>query len=86
MEKIAGVSNATAERYLDELEKEGSSTGLGVKKLTQHGTIGQKVFYTLKLSFRRIPQRVELFAFSERVFVLEIRHCRPSSDGRARLS
>ena len=40
VEKLAGVSNATAERYLDELEKEG--------KLTQHGTIGQAVFYTLK--------------------------------------
>lgn len=40
VEKLAGVSNATAERYLDELEKEG--------KLTQHGVIGQSVFYTLK--------------------------------------
>lgn len=40
VEKLAGVSNATAERYLSELEKEG--------KLTQHGTIGQNVFYTLK--------------------------------------
>ena len=40
VEKLAGVSNATAERYLDELEKEW--------KLTQHGTIGQNVFYTLK--------------------------------------
>lgn len=40
VEKLAGVSNATAERYLDELEKEG--------KLTQHGEIGQAVFYTLK--------------------------------------
>ena len=40
VEKLAGVSNATAERYLDELEKEG--------KLTQHGVIGQGVFYTLK--------------------------------------
>lgn len=40
VEKLVGVSNATAERYLDELEKEG--------KLTQHGTIGQSVFYTLK--------------------------------------
>src|SRR3990167_3712610 len=38
VEKLAGVSNATAERYLDELEKEG--------ELTQHGTIGQNVFYT----------------------------------------
>ena len=40
VEKLAGVSNATAERYLDELEKDG--------ELTQHGTIGQNVFYTLK--------------------------------------
>ncbi len=40
VEKVAGVSNATAERYLNELEKEG--------KLTQHGTIGQNVHYTLK--------------------------------------
>lgn len=40
VEKLAGVSNATAERYLDDLEKEG--------KLTQHGEIGQNVFYTLK--------------------------------------
>ncbi len=40
VEKLAGVSNATAERYLDELEKEG--------KLTQQGTIGQNVFYTFK--------------------------------------
>ena len=40
VEKLAGVSNATAERYLDELEKEG--------KLTQHGAIGQNVCYTLK--------------------------------------
>ncbi|OGG78352.1 hypothetical protein A3A36_00020 [Candidatus Kaiserbacteria bacterium RIFCSPLOWO2_01_FULL_52_12b] len=40
VEKLAGVSNATAERYLDELEKEG--------KLTQHGAIGQGVFYTPK--------------------------------------
>ncbi len=40
VEKLAGVSNATAERYLDELEKEG--------KLTQHGAIGQSVFYTPK--------------------------------------
>jgi len=38
VEKLAGVSNATAERYLNELEKEG--------KLIQHGTIGQAVFYT----------------------------------------
>ena len=40
VEKLAGVSNATAERYLDELEQEG--------KLTQHGEIGQNVFYTSK--------------------------------------
>ncbi|MEK7553943.1 MAG: DUF977 family protein [Patescibacteria group bacterium] len=40
VEKLAGVSNATAERYLDELEKEG--------QLTQHGVIGQGVFYTRK--------------------------------------
>ena len=40
VEKLAGVSNATAERYLDELEKGG--------KLTQHGVIGQGVFYTPK--------------------------------------
>jgi predicted HTH transcriptional regulator len=40
VEKLAGVSNATAERYLSELEKGG--------KLTQHGTIGQSVFYTTK--------------------------------------
>jgi Fic family protein len=40
VEKLAGVSNATAERYLNELEREG--------KLVQHGKIGQNVFYTLK--------------------------------------
>lgn len=40
VEKLTVVSNATAERYLDELEKEG--------KLTQHGEIGQSVFYTPK--------------------------------------
>ena len=40
VEKLTGVSNATAERYLSELEKEG--------KITQHGAIGQSVFYTLK--------------------------------------
>ena len=40
VEKLVGVSNATAERYLNELEKEG--------KLAQHGTIGQGVFYSLK--------------------------------------
>lgn len=40
VERLTGVSNATAERYLNELEKEGN--------LTQHGKIGQNVFYTLK--------------------------------------
>ncbi|MDO8566747.1 MAG: hypothetical protein Q7R58_01180 [bacterium] len=40
MENLAGVSNATAERYLDELEKEGV--------ITQHGSIGQGVYYTPK--------------------------------------
>ncbi len=40
VEKLVGVSNATAQRYLDELEKEGY--------LTQHGAIGQSVFYTSK--------------------------------------
>jgi len=40
VEKLAGVSNATAERYLSELEKGG--------KLTQHGKIGQSVFYAAK--------------------------------------
>ena len=40
VEKLVGVSHATAERYLDELEKEG--------RITQHGKIGQSVFYTLK--------------------------------------
>lgn len=40
VEKLAGVSNATAERYLSELEEEG--------KLTQHGSTGQGVFYTTK--------------------------------------
>lgn len=38
VEKLVGVSNATAERYLNELEKEG--------QITQHGTIGKSVFYT----------------------------------------
>ena len=38
VEKIAGVSNATSERHLSELENEG--------KLKQHGTIGQNIFYT----------------------------------------
>ncbi len=38
VEKLTGVSNATAGRYLEELEKEG--------KLIQHGAIGHGVFYT----------------------------------------
>ena len=42
VEKLVGVSNATAERYLDELEKEG--------KLTQHGVIGQGVFYNPQIA------------------------------------
>lgn len=37
VEKLLGVSNATAERYLNELEKEG--------KLKQVGVIGQGVYY-----------------------------------------
>lgn len=40
VEKLCGVSNNTAERYLDELEKEG--------KLIQNGKTGQSFFYTLK--------------------------------------
>ena len=40
VEKLVGVSDATVERYLDELEHD--------SKLTQHGVIGQGVFYTLK--------------------------------------
>ncbi len=40
IEKLLNVSDATATRYLDELEKEG--------KITQHGETGQSVFYTLK--------------------------------------
>lgn len=40
VKKLVGVSNATAERYLDELEKEGV--------IIQHGVIGQGVFYTPK--------------------------------------
>jgi len=40
IEKLLGVSDATATRYLDELEKEG--------KITQHGETGQSVFYSLK--------------------------------------
>lgn len=38
VEHALGVSNATAERYLDELEKDG--------QITQHGTTGKGVFYT----------------------------------------
>ena len=37
VEKLLGVSNATAERYLDELEKEGA--------LRQVGRVGRKVYY-----------------------------------------
>jgi len=40
VEKLLGVSDSTAERYLNELEKEG--------KIVQHGQIGHSVFYTLK--------------------------------------
>ncbi len=40
VERLCNVSNATAERYLDQLEKD--------EKLTQHGKIGTDVFYTLK--------------------------------------
>ena len=40
VENLVEVSSATAERYLDELEKEG--------ELIQHGEIGQSVFYTPK--------------------------------------
>ncbi|MBU1046449.1 hypothetical protein KKH36_01555 [Patescibacteria group bacterium] len=40
VEELCSVSNATAERYLDELERE--------EKLVQHGKIGTGVFYTLK--------------------------------------
>ena len=40
IEKLLGVSNATAERYLNELEKEG--------KIRQVGTTGQTVYYTLR--------------------------------------
>lgn len=38
VERLVAVSNATAERYLNELEKEGH--------ITQHGSIGKSVFYT----------------------------------------
>jgi len=40
VEKLSEVSNATAERYLNDLEKDG--------KLIQHGDIGQGVFYSAK--------------------------------------
>lgn len=39
VESLCNVSNATAERYLNELENNG--------KLIQHGKIGRDVFYTL---------------------------------------
>lgn len=39
IEQLVGVSDATATRYLDELEKE--------NKIVQHGSQGKKVFYTL---------------------------------------
>lgn len=39
-QKILGISDATATRYLDELEKEG--------KITQTGDTGRGVFYELK--------------------------------------
>ena len=41
VEKLCDVSHATAERYLNQLEKDG--------KLTQHGKIGTDVFYTLSV-------------------------------------
>lgn len=40
VEKLFGVSDATAERYLDELEKEG--------KINQIGKTGHYVYYQLK--------------------------------------
>ena len=40
VEKMCGVSHATAERYLNEIEKDG--------EIIQHGKIGTSVFYTLK--------------------------------------
>lgn len=40
IEKLLGVSDATATRYLDELEKEG--------RIRQIGTTGQSVHYILK--------------------------------------
>jgi predicted HTH transcriptional regulator len=40
VERLVMVSDATAERYLNELEKAG--------KITQHGQSGQGVYYTFK--------------------------------------
>ena len=40
VENLLGVSDATAERYLDELEKE--------QKIRQIGTTGHAVYYVLK--------------------------------------
>lgn len=40
VEKMLGVSDSTAEKYLNELEKEG--------KILQNGKTGRNVFYTLK--------------------------------------
>ena len=40
VEDLLGVSNATTERYLDELEEEG--------KIKQVGTVGRNVYYILK--------------------------------------
>ena len=40
VEKLTGVTHSSAERYLDELEKEG--------KIIQNGNTGVNVFYTLK--------------------------------------
>lgn len=39
VEKLCGVSDSTAERYLNELEKE--------QKITQIGTVGRAVYYRL---------------------------------------
>ena len=40
VQSLLSVSDSTATRYLDELEKEG--------KITQHGTTGHEVYYTLR--------------------------------------
>lgn len=40
VEKMLGVSDATATNYLEELEQEG--------KIVQQGKTGRSVFYTLK--------------------------------------